>query len=97
MDRLSASYLVALAARAVREIGDLMRRAHKAGKQLATLSVDTTVRFRSPAERAEFTRELTEAVTRLVGKYHDPHAPGGRSHRLLIGAYPLPAANQQET
>src|SRR5262245_1237698 len=34
MDRLSASYLIALAARVVREIGDLLRRAHEAGKYL---------------------------------------------------------------
>src|SRR4029077_9248614 len=46
-DRLSASYLVALGARVVREVGDLVRRAKDAGKRLATLSVDTEIRFRS--------------------------------------------------
>ena len=90
MDRLSASYLVALGARVVREVGDLVRRANEAGKRLATLSVDTEVRFRSPADRAAFTAELTEAVTKLVAKYHDESAPGGRSHRLVVVAHPLP-------
>jgi len=90
MDRLSASYLVALGARVVREVGDLVRRADEAGKRLATLSVDTEVRFRSAADRAAFTAELTEAVTKLVAKYHDESAPGGRAHRLVVVAHPVP-------
>ena len=90
MDRLSAAYLIALAARAVREVGDLIRRAGKAEKRLATLSVDTVVRFRSPAERAAFTEELTGAINHLVSKYHDEAAPDGRSHRLVLMAHPLP-------
>lgn len=90
MDRLAASYLIALAARAVRELGDLIRRAGEAGKHLATLSVDTVIRFRSPQDRAAFSVELTEAINRLVAKYHDETAPGGRSHRLVLMAHPLP-------
>ncbi len=101
LDRLSASYLVALAARAVREIGDLISRAGKAGQRLATLSVDSVIRFRSAKERAAFSEELSEAVARLVAKYHDESAPGGRSHRLLLLAHPLPAHSrtprQEET
>ena len=50
VDRLSASYLIALGARVVREVGDLVRRAQEASKRLATLAVDTEVRFRSPTE-----------------------------------------------
>src|SRR6476469_8309040 len=91
-DRLSASYLVALAARAVREVGALLGKASALKKRLATLSVDTEVRFRSAADRAAFSRELTEAVTALVARDHDPTAPGGRSHRLVVLAHPLPAA-----
>jgi len=90
-DRLSASYLIALGARLVREVGDLVRRARAAGKGLATLSIDTEIRFRSAAERAAFTRELTDAVTRLIAAYHDESAPGGRAHRLVIGAHPVPS------
>lgn len=90
IDRLSASYLIALGARVVREVGDLVRRATQAGKRLATLSVDTQIRFRSPADRAAFSAELAESVARLVSKYHDEHAPGGRPHRLVVIAHPLP-------
>jgi DNA-binding transcriptional ArsR family regulator len=90
LDRLSASYMIALGARIVRELGDLVCRASLAGKHLATLSVDTVVRFRSAGERAAFSDELTQAINHLVAKYHDPHAPGGRSHRLVLMAHPLP-------
>jgi len=90
-DRLSASYLIALGARVVREVGDLVRRAKEAGKRLATLSVDTEVRFKSPTDRAAFSSELTEAITKLVSKYHDESAPGGRVHRLVVVAHPLPS------
>jgi len=93
LDRLSASYLIALAARVVREVGDLARRAHEARKRLATLSIDTVIRFRSASERAAFSRELTEAIHHLVAKYHDETAPGGRSHRLTLVAHPLPKSN----
>jgi DNA-binding transcriptional ArsR family regulator len=91
MDRLSASYLIALGARAVQEVGDLLRRADEARKHLATLSVDTVIRFRSARERAAFTRELTAEVNRLVAKYHDGSCPDGRSHRVVLMAHPLPS------
>lgn len=96
MDRLSASYLIALGARVVREVGDLVRRADEEKKRLATLSVDTEVRFRSATDRAEFTAELTEAVAKLVSKYHDASAPGGRAHRLVVVAHPLPQKPESE-
>lgn len=97
VDRLSASYLIALAARAVRELGQLVRAALHAKKNLATLSIDTVIRFRSPADRAAFTAELTEAINGLVARYHDETSPGGRPHRLVLMAHPLietPAASE---
>lgn len=94
VDRLSASYLIALGARMVREVGDLVRRANAAGKRLATLSVDTEVRFRSASDRAAFTHELTESIAKLVSKYHDESAIGGRAHRLVIVAHPLPQKSE---
>jgi DNA-binding transcriptional ArsR family regulator len=90
MDRLSASYLITLGARVVREVGELVRRASAAGKRLATLAVDTEVRFRSAADRAAFSAELADAIAALVSKYHDASTPGGRAHRLVVVAHPLP-------
>src|SRR6267154_1820819 len=83
-------HLHALDARVVREVGDLVRRAKEAGKRLATLAVDTEVRFRSATDRAAFSNELTEAIAKVVSKYHDESAAGGRAHRLVVVAHPLP-------
>lgn len=93
LDRHSAGYLIALGARLVREVGHLVRRAQQTGKRLATWSVDTEVRFRSAADRAAFTAELTEATLALIAKYHDD-APGARAHRLLVLSHPLPQTPQ---
>jgi predicted ArsR family transcriptional regulator len=89
VDRLSASYLVALAARVVREVGELVRRAFATGQRLATLSIDTEIRFRSAADRAAFSQELAASIAGLAARYHDASAPGGRSHRLVVLAHPL--------
>ncbi|SDX80099.1 Helix-turn-helix domain-containing protein [Amycolatopsis xylanica] len=87
-DRLSASWLLAVAARLVRDVGDLITGASKAGKRVATFALDGDVRFASAADRAAFTEELTTAVTALVGKYHDESATGGRDHHLVIAIHP---------
>jgi DNA-binding transcriptional ArsR family regulator len=92
-DRLSAGYLIALGARIVREVGDLWRRARQADKGLATLSIDTEIRFRSPAERAAFTQDLSRAIAGLVARYHNGAEPGGRLHRLVLVSHPLPSAS----
>lgn len=89
-DRYSASYLIALAARIVREVGSLWRGARLSDKRLATLSIDTVISFASAAERAAFTRDLAETVAALTARYHDATAPGARRHRLVVAAYPAP-------
>ena len=90
-DRLSARYLVAVAARIVREVGQLVRKAQDTGKRLPTLALDTEIRFRSARERALFTEDLATAVTTLVARYHDASAPQGRLHRLVVAAHPIPS------
>jgi DNA-binding transcriptional ArsR family regulator len=90
-DRLSASYLIALAGRTVREVGALLQGAERSGKRLATLSLDAEIRFRTPADRLAFAEELTREVARLAARYHDASATGGRTHRLTALVHPLPA------
>lgn len=89
-DRFSSAYLIALAARAVREVGELRAGARRAGKRLPTLSIDAEVRFASPAARHAFAEELAGSVAALVAKHHDPSAAQGRSFRVQVGAYPRP-------
>ncbi len=90
VDRMSSRYLIALAARLVREVSTLARRADAADRRLPVLAIDAEVRFASADDRAAFTRELAAAVTDLVGAYHDEQAPGGRWHRLVVAAHPRP-------
>jgi DNA-binding transcriptional ArsR family regulator len=87
-DQLSARWLVALAARMVREVGELLAGAAAARQRLATFAIDTEIRFASATQRAAFADELATAIATLVGKYHDDSATGGRKHRLVIGLHP---------
>jgi DNA-binding transcriptional ArsR family regulator len=87
-DRLSARWLLAIAARMVREVGELLKESAGTGKQLATFAIDGQVRFASTADRSAFAEELLATVTALVAKYHDESAEGGRDHRVLVAVHP---------
>ena len=87
-DQASARWMLALAARLVREVGELITRSTAARKPLATYALDTEVRFATAADRAAFARELGDAVADLVAKYHDQKAAGGRDHRVVLALHP---------
>jgi DNA-binding transcriptional ArsR family regulator len=89
-DRFSGAYLVALAARAVREVGELLRGAERAGKRLPTLSIDTEVRFASADDRAACAGELAQAVRAIAARYHNESSPGGRWYRVVAFSHPAP-------
>jgi DNA-binding transcriptional ArsR family regulator len=89
-DHFSSAFLVAEAARTIRELASLRERADAAGERLATMTLTTVVQFASAEKRNAFARELTDSVARLVQRYHDANASGGRRFRLLLGAYPSP-------
>jgi len=74
-DRLSAFWLLAIAARLVRDVGALIVGAAKAHKRVATFALD-------------FADELAGAVTALVHKYHHGSAPRGRDHRVVVAIHP---------
>ncbi|MCX4585419.1 helix-turn-helix domain-containing protein [Streptomyces sp. NBC_01481] len=87
-DQLSARWMLAVAARLVRDVGTLITGAAKARKRLATYALDGEVRFASAADRAAFVEELTQGVGALIAKYHDQDAPGGREHRIVVALHP---------
>ncbi len=97
-DRLSAAMLLATAGRTIREVAALDAGARAAGKPLATLSLETEIRFATPEARAAFAEELTAAFAALAARYHAAEAPGGRPFRVTAGVHPalppsaLPAA-----
>jgi DNA-binding transcriptional ArsR family regulator len=92
-DRLSTAYLIAAAGRTIREVGALEDRAKREGKRVATLTLETEVRFASVETRARFAEELTAAMARLAAKYNDERAPAGRKFRLLAAVHPTPSGS----
>ncbi|HXV75143.1 MAG TPA: helix-turn-helix domain-containing protein [Candidatus Polarisedimenticolaceae bacterium] len=94
-DRFSSAYLMAVAARVIRDLADLRGRALDAGKRLATLTLQSEVRFASATDRAAFTDELTREVARLAAKYHHADAPDGRTFRFVVGGYPEPDSGKE--
>jgi DNA-binding MarR family transcriptional regulator len=87
-DRFSAAYLVSTAARIIRDLASLCLRARRAGKRLATLTLETEIRFSTAESRAAFAEELTATLAHLAAKYHDEGTEGGRRFRLVAASYP---------
>lgn len=97
-DRSSAQWLLALAGQLVRDLGQLLSGAERAGQRLATFALDGRVRFASAADRAAFAEELAVSVADLVARYHDENAPRGREHRLVLALHPaIPASKTPES
>lgn len=94
-DRLSARWLLAVAARLVRDVGALITGSQQARKPVATFAIDGEVRFASAADRSAFADELSTAITGLVQKYHT--AEGGRSHRVIIAVHPSVTTEADDT
>jgi DNA-binding Lrp family transcriptional regulator len=94
-DKMSAAYLLTLAAQMQREAGGAWRDAHAAGKRLPVLSIDTEVAFDTPEQRAQFAQALMRAVTQVVADHSVPPAArratrASRPFRLILGCYPIP-------
>lgn len=95
-DHFSAAYLLGLASKIQTELGRALELSDKAGKRLATLSINTELRFTSPEQRAAFTEELNRAIVSVVGRHSSPYvnadgAPASRRpFRLVLGCYPIP-------
>ncbi len=95
-DRLSSRYLLAIAGRLIREVGELAYKADERQQPLATLTIDTEIRFGSAADRAAFTEALAASVTELSARFHDETAPRGRWHRLIVAAHPFARTNEEK-
>src|SRR5215204_5905930 len=67
-DQRSARWLLAVAGRMVREVGELITGASAAGRTVATLGIDSEVRFPSASARAAFAVELADEVNALVAE-----------------------------
>ena len=95
-DAASAAHLVALCGRAQSEVAQVMESANAAGLRVRTMSLQSDIRFESVEQRAEFTRELMNAISDVVARYSSPFTTAdgqpapGRPFRLIAGCYPIP-------
>ncbi len=87
-DALSSAYLSAVAGRALNDLAALGRAAAARGKRVPTLTMETDVRFASPADQHRFADEFARALAALAAKYHNPDAPQGRTFRVFACGYP---------
>lgn len=86
-DKFSARYLIALAARAIRELAGLQEKADRKRKRLATASIDAQVHLPSPAQFDAFIQDLSLAVAQVVAKHHQ-EGGDSRPFRVIGGVYP---------
>ena len=87
-DAFSSAYLSAVAGRALNDLAALGRAAAARGKRVPTLTLETDVRFATPADQRRFADELATALATLAAKYHHPDAPQGRTFRVFACGYP---------
>jgi DNA-binding transcriptional ArsR family regulator len=87
-DQASSSYLLAAAARTIREVAALRAQAEEAGQRVPTLTLDGTIRFATATDQHAFAEELARAVAGVVAKYHDDQAKDGRRFRVTVAAHP---------
>lgn len=95
-DRFSSGYLLAAATHLMRDVAVLRHRAGAVGQKLATFTMETDIRFVSPAAFRSFTEDLASAVATLAVKYDRPASEGSRKFRVAIGSYPAVTKTSSE-
>jgi len=95
-DAFSSAYLSAVAGRALNDLAALGRAAAARGKRVPTLTLETDVRFATPADQRRFADELTTAFATLAARYHRPDTPQGRTFRVFACGYPAVPSSSAE-
>jgi len=95
-DAFSSAYLSAVVGRALNDLAALGRAAAARGKRVPTLTLETDVRFATPADQRRFADELTTVLASLAAKYHHPGAAQGRTFRVFACGYPAVPATSAE-
>lgn len=102
-DAFSAGHLLALVSRTQSELSQVLADAREDDERVATLSIDATVHFASPTQRAAFTQALEDAIARILRKHTagvdedgQPQA-GTRPFRFLITSHPVPPSPEEDT
>jgi biotin operon repressor len=100
-DKLTAAYLLMLAARMQQEAGCASREARAQGKRLPVLTIDSEICFESAEQRARFASALTDAIAKVIAHHTSPsdppdRKPARRRYRLALGCYPIPGKSASE-
>lgn len=96
LDRGSAAYQIAVAARSIREVAGLEVVARGEGRRLPVLTLDAEIVLADAASRAAFAAELADALAALVARHRAARAGGGRRYRVTALFHPLPAPERAE-
>ena len=78
-----------------KEVSYATEQAEASGKRLATLGMNSEMRFVSAEQRAKFAEALESAVLTVMERYSSPFSDTegkpaeGRAYRLLLGCYPI--------
>ena len=95
-DAFSSAYLSAVAGRALNDLAALGRAAAAQRKRVPTITLETSVRFATPADQRRFADELTTALATLAARYHRPGTTKGRTFRVFACGYPAVASRAAE-
>ncbi len=94
-DRFSSAYLLATASHMIGDVALLRDRAQAVDERLATFTMDTEIRFGSPAAFRSFVEELASEVAQLAAKYDGPSARS-RRFRVVVGSHPVVTKTEAE-
>jgi hypothetical protein len=94
-DRFSAGYLLGMANQVQEEVGYALDRAETSGKRVATLGMNSQIRFVSAEQRAQFAQALDSAMLSVIQRFTtlfqntEGMVAEGRAYRLVLGCYPI--------
>lgn len=78
-----------------KEVSSAAEQAEASGKRLATLGMNSEMRFVSAEQCAQFAEALESALLTVMERYSSPFSDPegkpaeGRAYRLLLGCYPI--------
>jgi hypothetical protein len=75
----------------IHDVTALKHLADETDKRLATIAIQTEVRFATAAEQHAFAYELADTLGQLVTKYHREDAPEGPEFSFTVTGHPTVA------
>lgn len=93
-DQFAAEHLVAVASGVVRDVARMQAGAERTDRRLLTFTIETEIRFAEPADVERFTTAVAGAVARTAHRFN---SETGQRYRIVVGGYPAPAPDAQET